>query len=296
MSTARRRVLVAISALVLMVLSTAFVGWMAQSNELYWAQSRVVFIPPSTNGDQNVLSGDYDSLVHFASMIERELNGAAQDPRLSSSDTTLFGQGVRRGVSVTLPDTGGQWQRSYSQAALEIQVVGATRHEVVAAMQKAVGTVVDTAQRRQSERGILESRRIQTAVVPQNPYVFYEGVSRGRGVIALTLAVTGVVWLVILALNRGRQGTIAMRFSEVHGAGALARRESERGRRSKLHLVRSWRRRLGDVRVQPESAEVKEDSGLITDFGARGSTELAADGQEDLRTSGRERRSEGGAK
>ena len=75
-------------------------------------------------------SGAFDeSVIAFAGVVAHEINGGHPAPRYASSDAPLYGVGVRKGVLVGLPDSGGQWTTSFTKAEIEIQIVARTYEE-----------------------------------------------------------------------------------------------------------------------------------------------------------------------
>jgi hypothetical protein len=168
---------------------------------VYWTEVSVVFLPPAGSG--NVLEGHSQSLIGFAGAVEREVNEGSREPRLSSPNATLYGAGVRDGVSVELPDSGGQWESAFDRAALTVEVVGATPEAVSRRLTEVVGRIDTVIERRQRAAGVGESGFIATIVAPATPSVQHVQGSDGRARLALVLLGAGTTYAaVVLAEER----------------------------------------------------------------------------------------------
>lgn len=112
----------------------AVVAWtginLGQTSRTYWVQAQVVFVEPGGGSVTNVSDGVAPSLINFAGIVQRKLASRGDAVELPSSAATLYGSGIRRGYSITLPNTGNQWATSFSKPMLAIQVTGASPDEV----------------------------------------------------------------------------------------------------------------------------------------------------------------------
>lgn len=161
---------------------------------VYWTHVDVVFLPPNSPlGQGNVLEGDSASLVHFAALVEREINGSRALPRLSSAEATLYGAGVRRGYSVTLPNLGGQWQTNFNRPALSIEVVDSSEARVRAVLAQVVGRVQGLARGLQERSGVSAGARIWAQQFPETISVSYVTGNHKRATGASILLGSGLV-------------------------------------------------------------------------------------------------------
>lgn len=100
-------------------------GFLLQRGEgLYTSETVVSFILP----DQSRLSPDSglddSSVIAFAGVVAREVNGGAAPVTYSESDAPFYGAGIRQGALVSLPNAGNQWVESYQRAEIVLQIVG----------------------------------------------------------------------------------------------------------------------------------------------------------------------------
>lgn len=186
----RRRWYLALLVLVLTVAAMAVL----RPQPVYWTRVDVVFLPPARPG--NALEGDNESLVFFAAAVERELAGGPQPVVLSSPDARLYGAGVDEGYSTTLARTGGQWQSSFDQPVLTVQVVMRTPEEAETRVVELLDAVDALAVQRQAEAGVDTPDQIRTQRSPDHPQITRVVGSATRalaGIGALGLAVAAAV-------------------------------------------------------------------------------------------------------
>lgn len=184
----RSRWYVVLAVLVLTVAAMALV----RPQPVFWTRVDVVFLPPSRGG--NVFEGSDESLVFYAAAIERELVGGPQAVVLSSPDARLYGAGVDEGYSTTLARTGGQWQSSFNQPVLTVQVVMPTAEEAAVETQRLLDEVDALADARQAEAGVAPDERIVTQRSPDHPQI-----TRVVGSSTRTLAGIGALGLALAA-------------------------------------------------------------------------------------------------
>ncbi|MBK4348509.1 hypothetical protein [Lacisediminihabitans changchengi] len=176
-----RRWYVVIAVLILTAVAVVAAG---RVSGVYSTQLDVVFVAPSKT---NSLEVSADSLVQFAAVIERRVNGADAVAPLSGG-STLYGEGIRSGWAITLPNSGGQWQTNFNQAALSIEVVDSTPERVRTIANDLSAKVSALALQEQVDQGVAPISRVTTLESPANPVVSYiEGrSSRAKiGIIAL---------------------------------------------------------------------------------------------------------------
>lgn len=163
---------VALVALVLVVAGTAVAAFALRPEPVYWASVDVVFLPPAgPDGTGNALEGEDDALVPFAAAVERAVVGGPQDLVLASDDTPLYGEGARAAASVRLARTGGQWQASFDQPLITVQVVMPTRAGAAGRLEDVLTEVEDTADSLQEADGVAASERVRTERSPAHPQI-----------------------------------------------------------------------------------------------------------------------------
>ena len=176
-----RRWYIVLAVLIITGLATVAAG---RVEGVYSTQLDIVFV---ASGKSNSLQISADSLVQFAAVIERRFNGNSEAAALAG-ETTLYGQGVRSGWSVTLPNTGGQWQTNFNRPALSIEVVDSTPERVRAVANNLSARIRGLTLSEQVEQGVSAVNRVTTLESPATPAVTYiEGrLSRAKvGIIAL---------------------------------------------------------------------------------------------------------------
>jgi len=119
------------------------------------------------NGSQD------EDIIGFATLVAAEINDGRPAGGYARADAPFYGAGVRQGVMVSLPNTGGQWQASYSQADIEIQIVGKTHAWVAERQQELTDTVQARARELQEGLGAASDTRITTSIAPLTTQIDY---------------------------------------------------------------------------------------------------------------------------
>lgn len=92
----------------------------------YTTDTLVTFTKPATSTLQLGNGTNDPSLISFAGAIVNEINGGHSTPLYATTSAPIYGAGVRQGISVGLPNGGGQWSNTFATAAIQIQIVGRT--------------------------------------------------------------------------------------------------------------------------------------------------------------------------
>jgi hypothetical protein len=221
-----RRWYVVVSGLLLTGL--AFLG-LNQAGGAYTANTTVLFLTPGSSALGQFNDAYLETLVDFAAVVEREANDGALVERMSPG-ATLYGAGVTRGYRVSLPNTGGQWETSFGQPALSIEVVGPSPQWVRATMSALLDRIDVLARVAQDAAGVATARAITTQRVPGVFDVNHVGSTRGtqaRAAVALFTVGSGVSCAVALLLDRRLGRTEQSRVAGVsravrRGQGGLA--------------------------------------------------------------------------
>ena len=189
---------------------------------VYATRVNLVFLPPSSEtSDANTLHFSSESLIDFAAVIERAYNGNAQQPRYSSIDAPIYGDGETSGVKVFLPNAGGQWSSDFRDATLVVEVVDPNRETVTKRLDATIAKVQELARGWQLDAGVNPDQRISVLVSDDTSGVrFVQGSTvRAAGAIVLLGLVAGGVAAVLLdrALSR-RSRTRAARNGQAVAA------------------------------------------------------------------------------
>lgn len=174
-----------------------------EADPVYWTRVDVVLLAPTSAENQNSLSTTNESLVDFAGIVERQLNGNQIPPRFSASTATLYGAGVRDGYKVVLKNDGAQWNNSFRQPVLTVEVVGASQAGVETRLNGVVSRIDALVQSRQTDAAVPAAAMITTLQSPSPASITRIGGSRMRslGAISLLGVITGIA--TTLAVDRG---------------------------------------------------------------------------------------------
>lgn len=171
---------------------------------LHWTQVDVVFVGPGEAASGSSNETNTESLVAFAGVVERELNGRPVQ-RLSSPSAPIYGAGIREGTSIVLPNLGGQWQNSFRRPVLSVQAVDATPEAVLSRLAAAMERIQLTTTRVQDELAVPEAARITFQTAPADPVVSYVGqTGAGRARVVLAVGALGAALTVAAAVEADR--------------------------------------------------------------------------------------------
>lgn len=154
----------------------------------YWTQSQVVFVEPGVGSVTNVNDGVAPSLINFAGIVQRKVAYEGDAVELPSTNSTLYGSGIRNGYSISLPNTGNQWAVSFSKPMLAIQVTGSTPEEVRRTLAAVLAHVERAAAGLQSDSSAAPETYIGVEASPAAPDIIDVGgtpVGRQKGLAAV---------------------------------------------------------------------------------------------------------------
>lgn len=172
-----------------------------EATGVYYSKTDVRFLPPLPI-QGNVFQSDPLQVVPFASIVVHRFNADDRDESPRSTSAPLHGSGVRKGHLVYLPNSGSQWQVSYSRAAITIEVVGESADDVAAERDRIVSRISALSEETQQERGIGPPLRITTELDLTTAFVTYVGVRNSRAELALLFLTAGLVVGIPLAADR----------------------------------------------------------------------------------------------
>jgi hypothetical protein len=189
-----------------MLLTAGALNLATSVNGVYWTQVDAVLLPPNST---NSIEYQNASLVHFAAIIERELNGGSDTAKKSASRAPLYGTGVRNGYKITLPNSGGQWSSNFNRAALAVEVVGSSPERVDQMRVEVLARINDLIWNKQQSLGVAPRDLITVLESPAQPVIRYAEGDQRRASAAVGIMGAGIAIaasrLVDGALNRRRR-------------------------------------------------------------------------------------------
>ncbi|MHC5797835.1 hypothetical protein ACVXZ4_16940 [Lacisediminihabitans sp. FW035] len=197
---------------------TALGGFLAvKASGVYWTRVTVVLLAPASLDNQNTLRSPTESLIDFAAVLERQVNGNHAQPRFSFSSATLYGAGVRDGYKVSLQNDGGQWSDSFTQPVLDVEVVSPTKGGAETRLREVIDRIDTLVQSRQVDASVPSNQMITTLQSPSPASVSHIGGSRVRalGAVALVGAISGIA--VTLLFDRRMLARAARRSASTPG-------------------------------------------------------------------------------
>jgi len=162
-------------------------GLVQHPASVYSAEVNVMFLPPD-----GVLMDQTESLIYFAAMVERDFNQGHTEPRVSSASATLYGAGVRKGYSVSLFDTGGQWQTNFNRPVLQVEVVDSSPAAVQTQLDAILAKIDSIAAQAQSRSGVASAKMIRSNQSPNPAVIVRAGGSRWRATAGMIFLGLGV--------------------------------------------------------------------------------------------------------
>ena len=191
------------------VLLTAAVGaTAAHERTVYYTHFEVVVLPPQEPPNPNTLrSGPYD-LVPMAGVLVSAFNGGERPLQMSTSETTIYGEGMRRGHLVRLRNgSTSQWRPMFDRPVIDVQVVDPDPALVEQHARAITSKLRDILRDRQQALGVRPAARMTLEQSPADPVVEHVMGSRMRasGAVLLIggwLTLLGVYWVARLAKGR----------------------------------------------------------------------------------------------
>ena len=169
---------------------------------VYFAQVKVVLLPPRDDLFPNYLEDPRFDMTPLAGVIVSDYNKGVRPPLLASSDTTLYGEGLRNAVQVRLANDGTQWLPIYSRPNIDVQVVGAQPAPVAAQAAEVGSELTALLQQRQDELGISSAMRVGALISPQEPVVVQIGGSRVRTLGSVALLGGALTAIAVVQFDR----------------------------------------------------------------------------------------------
>lgn len=180
-----------------MTATAAFIAYLMAVQPLYYASSEITLSTPGTSPDQ---------VIAFAQAVESVVNEGRRTVRFASPDAPLYGMGVREGSSVALPDSGGQWQTSYSRPVLSVEVVAESPERLMRIYADVVDQVEAAVASLQAGQQVGSDAMI-VASIDKSPQVASAGptrASKARAVVAASLVGVAATFTAAMLWERWR--------------------------------------------------------------------------------------------
>lgn len=180
---------------VLLLGGLATAGLMAlvmAAEPVYWTRSEVVFSLPGVTDENALVSQPDDSLAPLAAAVEVVVNEGRPITRLASREASLYGLGVREGVSVYALNAGNQWRPVLSSPILVVETVSPSLDAALASHQDARNRVAAAGDLLQAQAGVPSADRANAVAVLTTPTVQrYASTRRGQLMAVVASAVVG---------------------------------------------------------------------------------------------------------
>ncbi|QDP94596.1 O-antigen ligase family protein [Microlunatus elymi] len=184
-------------------------------HRLYTVQTEFVFVGPGNPAITGLPDARAETLTDFAGVVGRKYEASHPTIELTSPTATLFGNGIRQGVSVQLANAGSQWVHSYNRPVLIVQIIGDDPVEVQQTLGQVSTALTAITRQLQTEAGAAPSTYITVFNDTQHSLIGSFGNSRmsrmkAAGIIA-GLGVGASIALAVAAdefIGRRRSQTI----------------------------------------------------------------------------------------
>lgn len=187
-------------------LACAITGSIALKSEpwTYVANTEFVMNSPVSSLDFEAPEDTRNTLISFADVVSRKFNAEEFTQPLSSPSATLFGNGLRKGTSVKLLNSGTQWQSSYSGPVISVQVIDSTDAAVQQELDDIAVKIKRITKNVQDELGVANNSQISAETDPTRTVISAFGptkTSRIKGVVLLICLSLGISMLIARGLD-----------------------------------------------------------------------------------------------
>lgn len=169
-----------------MLCTAGFGLFLLRGEPVYFSQTQVVFLAPSSDRYPNSLQTRSEDLIIVAGAVAKRVVGPAAQLKHADTAVNIIGiPGDNHGYWIRLPNSGGQWGSDHRDQLLLVDAVSSTAEETQALRDEAIGRIREELDRLQDEANVAPINRITVTAAPQSP-VIYE--VRGNRVRALGMA------------------------------------------------------------------------------------------------------------
>ncbi len=104
--------------------------YLNSGQRVFVTTAEFVMVGPGTSLGFEPPGDTRETLINFADVVSRTLNAEHPTYGLSSPAATLFGNGLRSGVSVRLANSGSQWNSSFASPVITVQILDSSAEKV----------------------------------------------------------------------------------------------------------------------------------------------------------------------
>lgn len=162
---------------------------LAPGQHVFSARANVVFVWPGGVQTDRTDDPSVPVLVNFTEMVRLALANDDSEAMASASfGGSLMGAGVRRGSTVILPNSGGQWSVSYDRPVLSVEAVDSSAQRAQDRAATLVRQIDETARELQDRLGVRQEARVTTTASSAGVDVVDGGTTSGtrlRGLVAV---------------------------------------------------------------------------------------------------------------
>ena len=174
------------------VLTAAACYVVQKTSGVYWASTKVIFLPPLAPGRANPIAPDSSSVIPLAGIIQDEIYDGSPPLGSNGQDVTLVDQGIYDGWSVRLPNSGGQWATNYAEPLLIVQASGPSAHAVQTRMYDLIDRITRLVAAREDAAHVPVASRVDFTLSPSTVAVQYSNGHRSRAVAIIVLLGVGL--------------------------------------------------------------------------------------------------------
>lgn len=179
--------------------------------QVVWSDTKLRLMAPrdpSAIVETNSLVSSPGGLVATAGAVVAQIDPKPAVPRMASPDVNIVDLDIARGVWVRVPDVGGQWENSFSDPVIQIQVSGPSEADVTQRTQQVIEAARRSLSELQDRYSVNSAYRITIEKDLYGTRLFDTGPSRMRlraGILMLGTWLTVAASITIKGTRRGVQ-------------------------------------------------------------------------------------------
>ncbi|GGR48794.1 hypothetical protein J2S40_000307 [Nocardioides luteus] len=190
---------------------------------VYYTQFEVVLLPPNETVNPNTLREDPYGMVPMAGLLVEEYNEGHHPLNMSTTETTLYGEGLTRGERVRMRNVGNQWLPIYDHPVIDVQIVDPDAARVESEAARIAGDLDRILDRRQSELHVRPRSRMSTEMAPEDVVVQQITGSRARTAGGLALLGGSLTVVAVIGVERLSRARAARRSRPPEQVAAVER-------------------------------------------------------------------------
>jgi hypothetical protein len=193
-----------IVAVIGVVATAGLVYQTARAPGVYFGSADVVLVLPPSPRTPNALGLSPVSLIATAGVLQREVSGGPDAAHVVSGEVTIVDEGEMNGVSVTLPNSGGQWANNFERASLHVQAADRDQAVALDRLRSTVAAIQSTLAAREDAANVLPERRIRTEISPTQLSVALLSGERKRAMAASAALGLGITFALMVLVDARR--------------------------------------------------------------------------------------------